>query len=1452
MWGSVRHLIALVLAGTLSVPVLASGLLVDGPIEFETISMRDGLPQTSISAIVQDQQGFLWLATQLGLARYDGHQMITWGQGDSPSALADNHITDMAVADAQHLWVATPRVLHRFNTQTGESQRFEAPIEPEQLDRIWSEMRIVGVDPEDRVVVRFGPDLLARLSADSGRLILLPFPAGSVRPPELGLRADVLIDDRGRLWSYSTTGLKVYDELARTMRLIMPRGDRSDWPHSALALTPTGDLMLGDGEGLRRFDPVAMQVLDHWYPTAWGAETDQIIAVNTDAYGGVWVGQSDALFRFDLATEVVTDFTFLSPAANRNLEFFIGQVLEDEGSVWVSTPQGILHWRPEQPTEAQVYRHDPARDTSIPSTTTVGSYRLFVDRDRTFWVAGHLGGLARQSPYARRFELIRDSGVDPDRPFAGQNIVRAILETPTDDGGEHIWLGLNGAGVRQLKRHPGSQLEWLQSFYQGANRPSQQLANNDVWALAHDPLSDLIWVGMSHTLAVIDRRTATVVNQYTADVLGTRVHTGIAFESNGQGLYVTSTEGLTRWTLTEDRQAISLSEPPQRWFADLELRAMRWGIEGELVVVGAAGMGLLDPAHGGAHWFPLSNWSAQSDKLLFGLAPHHQKGWWVGGRDSGLAHAVIDRSESPPQITAQWYGREEGLADETVYAILPEADGRLWISSNRGLLSWDPDSLQGVQFLEQDGIQAHEFNNTVAHIGASGRFYFGGINGANAFFPEQVVLQQPPATIALTQLSVNGERITTQQALPVTLDLPHDQNAIDFNFVALHTTNPRFNQYAYRLQGLNANWVEAGSLREARFVGLRPGQYQFEVRAANSDGLWSQPVRLAQIAISPPWYATVWARLGYLGLLLLTFVALIRWQRRRRLQLEALVAQRTRELNDSRDALAQRSRDLERALEARTEFFANVSHEFRTPLTLIQASLNKMAKTGAKSSAVRLAERHLQRMIRMVEQMLDLARVHATESTASDQPWPISEVTRMVVRSFADIAESRDIELAWDIDSRLETHCNQEQVEKIILNLLSNALKFTLPGGRVVVSLRRSNDGVLLTVSDTGPGIPTEDQALIFERFYRSATHQDQAYTGAGIGLALVKESAEANGGYVSVDSRIGMGASFKVWLPAKQATGPMPLPKISNTARSELELGVLSSEHDEVDRQTSKLDETADDTMPTLLVVDDDTDLRAHLVELLSDQWQCVEAADGRDGLLKARQIMPDVILTDLMMPDMDGFQMLERLREDAPTSHIPVLILTARHGVDTRMRSFALRADDVLGKPFREEELRLRLARMLDAQRRLRRRLRKEFSEGQLAMPLEEISAVPMPNRATVAQEVSEADQQLLSKLERWLVTAYGKEGVKAADMAAAVGLELRAFQRKLRTLVGHTPITLLNSVRLREARRMLTETNLPVQEIATRCGYGSSQYFSRAFRSAEGVSPKAYRAAAQSESS
>jgi DNA-binding response OmpR family regulator len=491
-------------------------------------------------------------------------------------------------------------------------------------------------------------------------------------------------------------------------------------------------------------------------------------------------------------------------------------------------------------------------------------------------------------------------------------------------------------------------------------------------------------------------------------------------------------------------------------------------------------------------------------------------------------------------------------------------------------------------------------------------------------------------------------------------------------------------------------------------------------------------------------------------------------------------------------------------------------------------------------------------MIRMVEQMLDLSRVNVTGSMPASCPWNLSEVTRMVVRGFADIADSRDIDLAWDIDGRWETKCNQEQVEKIILNLLSNALKFTPRGGRVVISLNASDGGVQLAVSDTGPGIPAEDQAMIFERFYRSALHQDQAFSGAGIGLALVKEAAVANGGHVSVDSQLGMGATFKVWLPAVQAIGPMSLAKITSSARSQLEVGVLSSEYDEADQHRSRMDESADDTTPTLLIVEDNADLREHLVSILADQWHCVEAADGRAGLVMARRIIPDVVLTDLMMPHMDGFQMLERLREDTATSHIPVLILSARHGVDVRLRSYALKADDVLGKPFSQEELRLRLARVLDAQKRLRRRLRSELNEGRFTTPEDEGGVVPLAERAASAQAMSDADHQLLAKLERWLVAQYGNEGIKAADMAEAVNLDLRALQRKLRTLVGHTPITLLNAVRLREARRMLTETNWSIQDIATRCGYASPQYFSRIFSMEEGMSPRAFRQTTQSSPS
>lgn len=512
--------------------------------------------------------------------------------------------------------------------------------------------------------------------------------------------------------------------------------------------------------------------------------------------------------------------------------------------------------------------------------------------------------------------------------------------------------------------------------------------------------------------------------------------------------------------------------------------------------------------------------------------------------------------------------------------------------------------------------------------------------------------------------------------------------------------------------------------------------------------------------------------------------------------------------------------------------FANVSHEFRTPLTLIKASLDRLEGQGADPEPIALGRRYLQRLLKLVDQLLDFARLSGVHSPEQASPWPLGRMVRMTVDAFQGVAQERGIELVADVSFGWRTRCSQEQVEKILLNLLTNALKFSPEGGQVRVALSAEDDGVCLSVADSGPGIPAEQQDLIFERFYRVPAAEHSGVSGAGIGLALVREAALANGGQVRVDSRPGHGSRFSVYLPAWReidAAGPVTLLTERDHAREFEALLPLPG------AAPPPSFESAAPDRPLILVVEDNPDMRHHLRSLLTPSWRVIEAGDGADGWALACAESPAVIISDIMMPAMDGLSLLQTLRGDVRTSHIPLLPLTARSDPETRIRAFSLNADGYLHKPFDDGELQARLQSMLDVQRRLRERLRRELTG---ALPVEP------PGPTLDPADLSERDRQLLERVREWLDRHYQDHEVTVAAMADAAMVDLRTLQRKLRALLDQTPAGLLQEVRLEKARELLLGKDRSIKDVAMSCGFSSPQAFSKIFSQAEGLPPSQWR--------
>ncbi len=587
--------------------------------------------------------------------------------------------------------------------------------------------------------------------------------------------------------------------------------------------------------------------------------------------------------------------------------------------------------------------------------------------------------------------------------------------------------------------------------------------------------------------------------------------------------------------------------------------------------------------------------------------------------------------------------------------------------------------------------------------------------------------------------------------------------------------------------------------------------------------LVSQSESLFVAVTDRPWWKNGWAY-GILVLLVLALAAIMHGLNlHRRKSLEAEVRLRTAELVEQQAIVRRQAIELKQALETRTLFYANVSHEFRTPLTLIEASLSRLAEEGGDAESIERSRRYLRRLLRLVDQLLDLSQLNG--SVGFDQEvWALAPVVSSTVDGFQAVADQHQVALKVDIEPGWFTRCSQENVENVLLNLITNALKFSPPDSVVSVSMVGNEDEVILEVSDNGPGISLDDQALIFHRFFRAQESRAAGISGAGIVLALVHEAVVGMGGRIDIDSEPGRGSRFRVCLPAWQG-GPEaePVEKRSATAYPP-RLEELSADYEIAVASSGG-------RRGVVLVVENQADMRQHMREVLAGEWRVLEAEDGKVALDVARAYVPDVIVSDIMMPEMDGFELLAALRQDVETSHIPVLLLTARQDRGTRLKSLSLSADDFLSKPFDPRELRLRLRRMRDNRLRLSERL-------------SDVSGMQESIRQGSGPDLSARDRKLLGAVNESLIEHASDPEFTVEALADSVLLERRTLQRKLKALTGLTPADYIRQHRFYQARQMMLETGMSVNEIAFSCGFGSAQHFSRAFRRHYGMPPDKWR--------
>lgn len=766
-----------------------------------------------------------------------------------------------------------------------------------------------------------------------------------------------------------------------------------------------------------------------------------------------------------------------------------------------------------------------------------------------------------------------------------------------------------------------------------------------------------------------------------------------------------------------------------------------------------------------------------------------------------------------------------GRPNQTVSAILEDGTGDIWVSTMSGIsridVKQDDDdyvfSVTNFGQIDGAGVQAGRFNTGAAMRALDGTMYFGGVHGVSMFNPSQLVYNSSDHKPIFTGFRVfnipikTGEeyngRVLFEKPMNQSQEirLKYNENFLTLEFAGLNYVHPSRSYFRYKMESYDQEWIEieADGLGRINYTGLPPGTYSFKIYAANSDKVWGKDFAEVKIIVMPPFWATIWAKMFYVLLFALAMLITIRYFKRR----SQLKRMRQRELE------AQRQR--EELDQFKLNFFTNLSHEFRTPLSLIMTPLDLLVKEVREAelkNKLRSIYMHSKDLLSMVNQLLDFRKLEVKGETLKLSHGDIVEFLEGIYASFKPMAESKRLNFGFDVpDHPVYMFFDKDKILKVINNLLSNAFKFTDAGGEVrvvlVVDHELERDYVRISVLDTGCGIPADDLLTIFDRFGQ-ANNQRNEHGGSGIGLYLVKEYVGLHKGRTEVESQMDKGTVLHIWLPT-DLTAVYDIPSSSDD----------SSERDG--------DQSGDAPKhKKILVVEDNLEFRKFLRSELGKHFDVMEACDGEEGEKLALEKEPDLILSDLMMPKVDGIVLCQRLKRNLQTSHIPIILLTAKISDEARMSVYAAGADSYLSKPVVYEVLLTRIEMLIEQQE-----MRKK-----LFLTTIEVT----PSSITMNSLDEELVQKALQSVERNMDnTQYAVE-----DLGKDIGLSRGHLYRKLQSITGQSPADFIRAIRLKRAAQLLRDTQLNVAEIAYMVGFNALKYFNKHFKDMFGITPSQYR--------
>ena len=1433
---------------------------------FEHYGAENGLPQQTIMDILQDQKGFIWLSTWDGLSKFDGHNFKTFRIPHTGNfQVRSNRIDNIFEDKYGNIWTLSyDNRAHRFNPLTErftdihsldyykDKDFFTTAIIPQKSGKVWllsenngcisitdsifsaeiyniqngrlagNTVHIVYEDKElnSWILTNKGILHVPYIKTDSAQHLFNKMSA--VNDAEIPFYSILEVDEQiwfgsenGVIWIFNkknkeylnidaTTDSDIISlmELSSEKILAVTRddgfliynthsGDWNTYNTRTLAQMASNEIfncyvdrsrniwLETNTLGVSKFNPYTESFI-HFTPTLESTESSVFppnYFIFEDKENRLWVHPRGGGFSlFDKERDKLIPFYNEPFSPDWRFSNMLHSAYSDrQGNLWMCTRSHGLE-------KIIFYENDFKTfliDNNIHSTVSNDVRPIFQDSKKNIWVATKDG---RIYMYDQNFQ--KKGHLGENGAIGNSNPLKGIAYCFMEDSSQQIWIGTKGEGVYKLTRTNDSDQFRIENYKHILSDP-QSLSNNNVYSIYQDK-NGQIWIGT-----------------YGGGI-------NLLHETSSGVKFIHSQNDLTNYPYQSGSQVRIISEDKF----------------GNVCVGTTLGLIMFSPdSHYRNIQYHLILKESFENSIkandIFDICTTAKGETYIGTFGGGISK-IEETDEYGFPLSFKTYDINDGLPSNITLSVLEDDSGNLWISTEGNLTKFNPQKESFENFSEVKRLMKRQaFSENSRNKTIDGKILFGYSNGIMIFSPKNLKNNTYVPYLSLSQFKIFNKEILINEntVLKNNIDdvnqliLKHNQNFFSIDFAALDYVEPNNILYAYRLDGFDKDWIYSGTQRTANYTNLSKGKYTFRVKSTNSDGVWIDNERVLPIEIRPPYWATTWAYLIYFILIatLIYYVTKI---------LYAFYRMRNKIILEERES------------EIKTRFFTDISHEIRTPLTMIVSPIdNILQNTGTPENIkkqLNLVSKNTTRLLNMVNQILDFQKIQ--QKTLHIEKIEIGKLVEEISNGFAKNAEANNINFI--VENKFDEQiiwADSESVEKIVINLLSNAFKYTAPGKKIKISVFDNNNSVALKVEDEGKGIAPDKQERIFKRF--ESFNEDKSKPSTGIGLSIIKELADKHKAKIQIQSELNKGSTFTVlFQKGFEHFGADTV--IHSQKKTENKVITVNQENNSIYTP----DITGEIGKPSILVVEDDDDLRTFICSILENDYEVSEASDGRQGLEKAKEIIPDFIVSDIMMPEVDGIGFLKSVRSNINTSHILFLLLTAKTTLDSKLEGFEHGADEYITKPFSVSYFKARVKNLLER----REQLQKFYRNSGVLLKNEEI----ILEDSAIGSLINKQDAEFLKAVNTIIEKNIDNSDFVVEDLANEVAMSRTVFFKKLKGLTGQSPIEYIRNIVMQQAARLLISGKYTVKEVSYMVGISDPKYFTKCFKKQFRTTPSEYK--------